>query len=108
MPLYDYGCHKCGYIVEKFHKMAESPEFYCPDCHDIPLEKLMSTGFFKRPDATWIKDVNGFGLNDLEYVHQGRQEYIETREQARKAINRVYSDPHPNVQKLRKRYLERF
>jgi hypothetical protein len=71
------------------------------------MQKLLTTGLYKRPDATWVKDINGV-INDLEFVQKGRQEYIETRGQARKAINHVYSDPHPRVQELRKRYLERY
>jgi hypothetical protein len=93
-------------MVEKFHKVAEEPLFYCPDCL-IPLVKAMTTGMVKRPDASWVKDINGT-INDLEEAQKGRQEYIETREQARKHINHVYRDPHPRVQELRKRYLERF
>lgn len=119
MPLYDYGCHKCDYVVEKFHKMAEAPTFYCPDCHDIPLKKLLSDGFVKRPDAHWVKDVNGF-INDLEHVRQGRVKEITTREDARGEIRRLYADPYPRPQNkkeveankrvglLRTRYLERY
>ena len=106
MPLYDYVCQKCDYMVEKFHKMAEEPLFYCPDCL-INLVKAMTTGMVKRPDAEWVKDINGT-INDLTEVHAGRQKQITTREQARSAINKTYSDPHPRVQALRKRYLERY
>lgn len=107
MPLYDYGCPKCGAEQEVFHKIDEQVRMVCMDCN-VPLQKLLTTGLYKRPDASWIKDVNGFGLNDLEYVRKGKQEFIETREQARAAIDRVYSDPHPRVQELRKRYRERY
>ena len=106
MPLYDYACQKCDHMVEKYHKMAEEPLFHCPDCL-IPLVKAMTTGAIKRPDAPWITQINGT-INDLGEVHAGRQEHITTREQARSAINKTYSDPHPNVQALRKRYLERY
>lgn len=106
MPLYDYHCEKCNFTREYFHKMAEEPEFNCPDCL-IPLVKSLTTGYYKRPDATWIRDVNGY-VNDMDEVRAGRQEYVETREQARKRINEMYSDPHPRVQALRKRYLERY
>ena len=119
MPLYDYKCHKCDFVVEKFHMMDDSPKFYCPDCHDIPLVKLMSFGGLKRPDAPWIRDINGY-INDLEFVNKGREERIETREQARKKIKELYATPYPRakddsevaankrVGELRQRYLERF
>jgi putative FmdB family regulatory protein len=106
MPLYDYGCPECGNEIEVFHKMDERVRQVCIDCN-VPMQKLLSTGFIKRPDAGWVKDINGT-INDLGEAKAGRQEYIETREQARKHINKVYSDPHPRVQELRKRYLERY
>lgn len=106
MPLYDYGCKSCDNVIEVFHKMAERVRMVCTNCRE-PMQKLMSDGFVKRPDANWIKDING-AINDLGEAQRGKQEYIETREQARKHINRVYSDPHPRVQALRQRYLERF
>jgi len=107
MPVYDYACHKCDWVVEKFHKMAEEPKFYCPDCHDIPLIKLLNTGAVKRNDATWIKNINGIA-NDLEQAQSGKVPYIETREEARAKIKEMYSDPHPAVRQLRQEYLERY
>jgi hypothetical protein len=92
--------------IEEFHKMAEEPKFVCGDCL-VDLVKAMTTGAVKRQDATWITQINGT-INDLGEVHAGRQENITTREQARSAINKTYSDPHPRVQELRKRYLERY
>jgi putative FmdB family regulatory protein len=106
MPLYDYDCIKCDFTTEKYHKIAEEPLFYCPDCL-YTLRKAMTTGAVRRPDASWVKDINGT-INDLADAQSGKQEYITTREQARAAINKTYSDPHPNVQKLRQRYLERY
>jgi putative FmdB family regulatory protein len=106
MPLYDYGCPECGNEVEVFHKISESVRQMCVNCR-VPMQKLLTTGMVKRPDASWVKDINGT-INDLEEAQKGRQEYIETREQARKHINHAYRDPHPKVQELRKRYLERF
>jgi putative FmdB family regulatory protein len=106
MPLYDYGCTKCDKVIEVFHKMYEEWKYSCSWC-GASMRKMLTTGAVKRPDASWIKDVNG-AVNDLTEVHRGRQEHITTREQARSAINRAYSDPHPRVQALKKRYLERF
>jgi hypothetical protein len=93
-------------MTEKLHKMAEEPDFYCPDCL-INLAKAMTTGAAKRPDASWITQINGT-INDLGEAQSGRQEYIRTREQARDRIEKVYSDPHPKVQELKQRYLERY
>jgi putative FmdB family regulatory protein len=106
MPLYDYDCTLCEETIEVFHKMAEEPKYFCARCKN-QMTKAMTTGAVKRQDATWITQINGT-INDLGEVHAGRQENITTREQARSAINKTYSDPHPRVQELRKRYLERY
>lgn len=106
MPLYDYECTNCKIEVELTTGMDEIPR--CEICHG-EMRRLITlgSGGVKRSDAPWIRSVNGF-LNDLEFVHQGRAEHIETREQARAHIKRQYSDPHPRVQELKKEYLERF
>jgi putative FmdB family regulatory protein len=106
MPLYDYGCTECDNVMEVFHKMDDIVRHVCIDCK-VPMQKLLTTGMVKRPDATWVADINGT-INDLGEAQSGRQEYITTREQARDHIKKVYSDPHPNVQKLKTRYLERY
>ena len=106
MALYDYVCKGCNNVVEKYHKMAEEQLYECEICGYL-LVKLLVTGAVKRPDAPWIKDING-AINDLGEAQSGKQEYITTREQARKHIKHAYRDPHPRVQALRKRYLERF
>ena len=104
MPLYDFECKSCGKWEEHFVN-SDTLETDC-ECGGA-AEKRHTFGGVKRNDAPWIRCVNGY-MNDLEFVHQGKQEFIETRDQARAAINRMYSDPHPRVQELRKRYLERF
>lgn len=106
MPLYDYQCVYCQVTIEVFHKMDERVRMICIECKN-PFQKLLNTGLYKRPDAEWVKDINGT-INDLGEAQAGRQEYIETREQARAHIERVYADKHPAVQKLRQRYLERY
>ena len=106
MPLYDYGCTECDNVVEVFHRIDELVRFMCTTCR-VPMQKLMTIGGVKRPDASWIASINGT-INDLADARTGKQEFIETREQARAAINKTYSDPHPRVQALRKRYLERY
>lgn len=106
MALYDYACDDCERTQEVYHPMAYEGEILCEACKQ-PARKLLTTGQVKRPDAAWIKDING-AVNDLGEARKGKQEYITTREQARKHIKQAYHDPHPSVQALKKRYLERF
>jgi putative FmdB family regulatory protein len=118
MPLYEYACHKCKQIVDVYHKMADEGPFNCESC-GLPMDKLISAVFTKRPDANWVGDINGF-VNDLEMVNQGRMKKVETREDARAYIEHLYKDPYSEpehkhqeaanrrVGALRQRYLERF
>lgn len=106
MALYDYACDNCKRTQEVYHRMDEEPDIVCELCKES-MQKLLTTGMVKRQDATWITQINGT-INDLGEAQAGKQEYITTREQARSAINKTYSDPHPKVQELRKRYLERY
>jgi hypothetical protein len=87
--------------------MDEEITVSCSYCNAYPMRKLLTTGAVKRQDATWIAQINGT-INDLGEAQAGKQEYITTREQARDHIKQVYSDPHPRVQELKKRYLERY
>jgi len=118
MPLYDYACHSCKQIREVFHRISDDGPFDCPSCK-WPMEKLISPVFTKRPDAEWIRDMNGI-VNDLERVHRGKEEYIETRDQMVRKIDEMYADPYPEpkyeheiaankrVATYRTRYKERF
>lgn len=120
MPLYDYECFKCGFHVEKLHKIAETPTFFCPDCL-IELDKVIVPGHggIRTSDPSWVQNINGI-VNDLEFVQKGKQEKIETREQARRKIAEMYADPYKEpktkseeaankrVGALRQRYTERY
>ena len=105
MPLYSYKCESCGYEFDAVNKIAERNYQTCSRCES--LCEIQITGFFnKRSDAEWIRSTNGF-LNDIDFVAQGRQKHIETREQYRTHIEAVYSDPHPKVLALKEEYLDR-
>lgn len=118
MPLYDYACHACKQIREVFHKINEEGPFDCPNCK-WPMEKLISAVALKRPDAPWLRDMNGI-VNDLERVNEGKEERIETREQMVRKIEEMYAEPHPEpvyewqkqenkrMANYRTRYKERF
>lgn len=116
MPLYDFHCIKCDRWEERYADSGDA-ELPC-ECGGMQRKKL-TFGGIKRQDAPWIKDINGV-VNDLEFAQRGKQEYIETRGQARKRISKLYADPYPEpkhkkeeaankrVALLRQRYWERF
>ncbi|MCR4667281.1 MAG: zinc ribbon domain-containing protein [Desulfovibrio sp.] len=40
MPIYEYGCRKCGREFEELVRSGSTPK--CPDCGSEDVEKLMS------------------------------------------------------------------
>ena len=105
MPTYDLKCESCGLEFEAFCRMDERLKQRCKLCGS-KTRILVSAPAVARPDSPWYRTVNG-NIDDLEKVRKGRQKRIETREDYREAVNRIYSDPHPRVQEIRWELLER-
>jgi putative FmdB family regulatory protein len=40
MPVYEYECRHCTFIVEAHHKMADSPRVHCPSCGEVAVRIL--------------------------------------------------------------------
>jgi len=41
MPIYEYGCNKCGHEFETLVRSSTVPD--CPNCHSTSLDKKLST-----------------------------------------------------------------
>lgn len=118
MPLYEYVCHKCEVIEEVYHRIDDETKWTCEGCGG-DLDRLISAVFSKKSDPDFVSDINGI-VNDLEMVNSGKEERIETREQAVRKIQELYADPYrtpkddhevaanKRVGELRTRYTERF
>ncbi len=39
MPVYQYQCKKCGYVVEKHQSFSDEPLKTCPNCGEDELRK---------------------------------------------------------------------
>jgi putative FmdB family regulatory protein len=58
MPIYDYGCEKCGHKYEKLVKLnAENPP--CPECESTDIKKLVSPSGFLLKGSGWYRDHYG-------------------------------------------------
>ena len=57
MPTYDYGCSSCGTIVEKIHRISESPEVICPQCKTVMERRITTSPYFSirggSPTIAW-------------------------------------------------------
>lgn len=52
MPIYEYGCTKCGRIEEVVQKFSDKPVTRCPACSG-KLQKLISQSTFHLKGAGW-------------------------------------------------------
>lgn len=62
MPTYEYKCEKCGYRFDKFQKITDEEQRYCPRCGNR-VKRLISKG------AGVIFKGNGFYITDYAHKH---------------------------------------
>jgi len=47
MPINDFTCTACGYLLkDKLHSLSDAPT-KCPNCNKETLERVLSTASFK-------------------------------------------------------------
>ncbi len=52
MPIYEYGCSKCGKTHEVMQRFSEAPLTVCPDCGG-EVKKLISNTSFVLKGTGW-------------------------------------------------------
>lgn len=52
MPIYEYECTQCKYILTKIHGVKDTPTFVCNECQQN-LVKCISAGHFKGSGEGW-------------------------------------------------------
>jgi len=60
MPIYEYGCERCGHTFERLQKISDAPVSDCPEC-DVAgsVKKLVSRSSFVLKGGGWYKDHYG-------------------------------------------------
>ncbi len=58
MPIYDYGCEKCGHTFEKLVKL-NAPIPRCPECKAEEVKKRVSPSGFLLKGSGWYRDHYG-------------------------------------------------
>lgn len=60
MPIYEYGCEKCGHTFERLQKVSDEPVSECPGCSASgAVKKLVSRTSFVLKGGGWYKDHYG-------------------------------------------------
>jgi putative FmdB family regulatory protein len=52
MPIYEYGCEKCGQLTEIWQKFSDRPISECKLCHG-KMKKLISQSTFHLKGTGW-------------------------------------------------------
>jgi putative FmdB family regulatory protein len=56
VPVYEYGCQKCGETFEYQQRIADPPKTLCEACGGA-LERLISATSFHLKGSGWYKDL---------------------------------------------------
>jgi len=58
MPIYEYGCEKCGHVTELMQKISDPAPEKCPACGaERTLAKLVSRSSFQLKGGGWYSDL---------------------------------------------------
>ncbi len=71
MPVYEYGCEKCGKVFEAKQKFSDEPLKECKFCQG-PVKKLISAPSFSLKGGGWFK---GGYSNNPSWHDVGAQKY---------------------------------
>jgi len=73
MPIYEYGCEKCGKKHTILQKISDAPKTECPDCGG-ELKKLVSHSTFRlKGSGFYVNDYNSGKKMEAPKVMQNRQ-----------------------------------
>ena len=57
MPIYEYGCDRCGHEFEAEQRITEAPLKSCPDCRSRKVRRLISRTSFVLKGSGWYSDL---------------------------------------------------
>lgn len=56
MPIYEYGCMKCGKTHEIMQKFSDAPMAVCPDCGGEVRKMISNTSFVLKGTGWYVTD----------------------------------------------------
>ena len=57
MPIYEYGCEKCGHEFEAEQRITDAPLKTCPECRGRRVRRLISRTSFVLKGGGWYSDL---------------------------------------------------
>lgn len=57
MPIYEYGCGKCGHEFEREQRITDPPLKTCPKCRSTKVRRLISRTSFLLKGGGWYRDL---------------------------------------------------
>jgi len=61
VPLYEYGCPKCGHTFDVIQKFDDPPTVPCPECGAKAKRKVSSPAIQFKGSGFYITDYTGKG-----------------------------------------------
>lgn len=58
MPIYEYKCTKCMFMIEYLDSSYTDVHEECPECNTKSLKRLISLGSFQLKGDGWFKSTN--------------------------------------------------
>ncbi len=55
MPIYEYRCEGCGFLLEALQKMSAAPLVRCPECGEDLLRKQLTAAGFQLKGSGWYE-----------------------------------------------------
>ena len=55
MPIYEYRCEGCGFLLEALQKMSAAPLVRCPECGEDRLRKQLTAAGFQLKGSGWYE-----------------------------------------------------
>ena len=55
MPIYEYRCEACGFLLEALQKVDEAPLARCPECGEDRLRKQLTAAGFQLKGSGWYE-----------------------------------------------------
>jgi putative FmdB family regulatory protein len=97
MPIYEYGCMKCGNTHEIMQKFSDAPLAVCPDCGG-EVKKLISNTSFVLKGTGWY--ATDYASPKKEEVDKSATKPTETKAEDKKTGTTTDAKAEPKKEEV--------